>query len=283
MIARARVVVETDAHGRSRLTCLRSEGPLVLRPTPGSPAGSSPCPEVVVHLVGGAGGPLGGDVLSIEIVVGPGAELVLRSVAATVALPGPAPSVVHIDAQVGEGGALWWLPEPTIAAAGCDHRARARVSLASRARLVWREELVGGRHGEAGGSVSSRVSVDLEGRPLVRHQVDLGLGHPAWAGPAVGSGARCAGSVILVDPVWVDSARADGPARRDGPPGPLVLDGAAVLPLAGPAVHVVALAPDARRLRGLLDAGTAAVNCSLAPGKPLATIRLISSTGEESI
>ena len=45
VIARGRVVVEVDGGGRSRLACLRSEGPLVLRPTPGA----------VVHLVGGGG------------------------------------------------------------------------------------------------------------------------------------------------------------------------------------------------------------------------------------
>ena len=243
MIARGRVVVEADGDGGSRLACLRSEGPLVLRPAAGT----------LVHLVGGAGGPLGGDVLRIEIVVGPGAELTLKTVAAAVVLPGPTPSVVEVDVVVGEGGSLRWLPEPTVAAGGCDHRARARVVLAAGARLVWREELVRGRFGEEGGSVSSRLSVDYVGRPLVRHQVDVGRDHRPWAAPSVGGDARCTGSVLVVDPGWVAS----------GPPGPTVLadgDGpAAVLPLAGPAVHVVALAPDARGLRRLLEAGQSAV------------------------
>ncbi len=235
MIARGRLVMEVDSGGRSRLTGLRSEGPLVLRPTTASE----------VHLVGGAGGPLGGDVLTLEIVVGPGAELTMRTVAAAVVLPGPAPSVVEIEVRVGEGGMLRWLPEPTVATSGCDHRCRARVVLDAGARLVWREELIGGRHGEEGGSVSSRLSVDLGGRPLLRHQVDIGPAHPAWTSPAVGGGARCTGSLLVVDPGWAGS-----------PPGPVVLDGAAaVLPLAGPAVQVTALAADALSLRRLLDAG----------------------------
>ncbi|MEA2972566.1 MAG: urease accessory protein [Actinomycetota bacterium] len=235
-------MVEADGGGGSRLACLRSEGPLVLRPTAGT----------LVHLVGGAGGPLGGDVLRIEIVVGPGAELTLQTVAAAVVLPGPRPSVVEVDVVVGGGGSLRWLPEPTVAAGGCDHRVRAKVVLAAGARLVWREELVRGRFGEEGGSVSSRLSVDYDGRPLVRHQVDVGSDHPAWAAPSVGGDARCTGSVLIVDP-----------DRTGGPPGPAVLadgDGtAAVLPLVGPAVHVVALAPDARCLRRLLEAGQSAV------------------------
>ncbi len=214
MIARGRVVVEADSDGVSHLSCLRSDGPLVLRPTAGT----------LVHLVGGAGGPLGGDVLRIEIVVGPGAELVLHTVAAAVALPGPTPgpSVVDIDAEVGEGGVLHWLPEPTVAAAGCDHRTRTRIALAAGARLVWREELVGGRHGEVGGSVSSRLAVDYDGRPLIRHQVDIGPGS-VWASVAVGGGARCAGSLLVVDPAWTGTAppaRSSSTGRRPSSPSP---------------------------------------------------------------
>ncbi|MEA2716082.1 MAG: urease accessory protein [Actinomycetota bacterium] len=252
MIARARVVVEVGPDGRSRLTCLRSEGPLVVRPTP-----EATSPGVVVHLVGGAGGPLGGDVLTIEVVVGPGAGLTVRTVAAAVVLPGPgpAPSQVSVDAHVGDGGLLHWLPEPTVAASRCRHRTRARVVLGPGARLRWREELVGGRYGEDGGSVSSRLSVDLDGRALLRHRLDLGPDHPAWASPSVGCGSRCAGSLLVVEPDW-DAV----------PPGPMVLEAtSAVLPLAGPAVHVVALAPDAGGLRRLLDAGSEAVERTPAP------------------
>jgi urease accessory protein len=242
VIARGRVVVEADCGGRSRLTGLRSEGPLVLRPTAGSPV-----PGCGVHLVGGAGGPLGGDVLTVEIVVGPGAELTLRTVAAVVILPGSAPSVVRVDARVGEGGCLRWMPEPTVAAAGCRHVTSARVVLGAGARLQWREELVGGRHGEVGGEVSSRLSVNVGGRPLLRHQVDLGRVCGAWASPAVGGGARCTGSLLVVDPRWADGA---------GPPTVVLEAGAAaVLALAGPAAQVVALAGDARALRRLLDSG----------------------------
>lgn len=241
MIARARVVVEVDGGGGSRLACLRSEGPLVLRPAPGA----------VVHLVGGAGGPLGGDVLRIEVVVGPGAELALHTVAAAVVLPGrgvaPVPSVVEIDAWVGEGGSLRWLPEPTVAAGACRHQARARVVLESGARLVWREELVRGRHHEEGGSVSSRLSVDYGGAPLVRHLVEVGPEHCSWSSPAVGGGARCTGSLLVVDPAWAGGATAPGPVVVDDGGGSAV-----ALPLAGPAVHVVALAADARSLRRLL-------------------------------
>jgi urease accessory protein len=60
----------------SRLVELRSDPPLVLRATPAG-----------LHLVGGAAGPLGGDELALDITVGAGACLVVRSAAATLAQP----------------------------------------------------------------------------------------------------------------------------------------------------------------------------------------------------
>ena len=56
---------------------LRSQAPLILRQTPEA-----------VYLVGGAAGPLGGDVLELRIDVRAGATLRLRTAAAAVALPG---------------------------------------------------------------------------------------------------------------------------------------------------------------------------------------------------
>jgi urease accessory protein len=215
----------------------------VLRPTPGA-----------IYLVGAAAGPMGGDDLRLEIDVGPGAELTLRTAAAAVVLPGTGPSRLVIDARVGEGGSLRWLPEPTVAAARAVHVTRTRILLGAGALLLWREEIVLGRHREEGGSVSARLSVDLDGRPLLRHRVDAGPGHSQWASAAVGRGARCAGSLLAVDPAW----------GQDGPPGPLILEpgAAAVLPLAGPAAHAVALGPDARTLRRRLDAAHVALEAA---------------------
>src|ERR1700721_2043243 len=66
--AEAAIVASLDAaSGITRLPVLRSQVPLVLRRTPDA-----------VYLVGGAAGPLGGDVLSLSITVGPGAFLRVR-------------------------------------------------------------------------------------------------------------------------------------------------------------------------------------------------------------
>ena len=242
MRARARVVAESDGRGGTRLAVLRSEAPLVLRPTPGA-----------LYLVGGAGGPLGGDDLALDITVGAGARLTVRSAAASVALPGDGPSEVQVRATVAAGGDLRWLPEPVIAARGCVHRMGATVELEEGAGLVWREELVLGRHGENGGSVLTRTDVDIAGAPLLRHELALRPNHPAAAGPAVTAGARAVGSLLLTGPDWA--------------PAQVVVLGpsAAVLPLAGAGAQVVALAGDGSRLRRLLDAGASSPAFDRAP------------------
>lgn len=231
MRARARVVAESDGCGVTRLTALRSEAPLVLRSTPEA-----------LYLVGGAGGPLGGDDLALDVTVGAGARLTVRTAAASVALPGAGPSEVRVRATVAAGGELRWLPEPVVAADGCLHHMEATVELEDGAVLVWREELVLGRHGETGGSVVTRANIDLAGQPLLRHELALGGRHPQAAGPAVTAGARAVGSLVLA------GLEAIVPAATLGPT-------AAVLPLAGAGVLIVALAGGAVELRGLLDAG----------------------------
>lgn len=235
MRARSRVVAEAGAGG-TRLRVLRSEAPLVLRET-----------REALYLVGGAGGPLGGDDLALDIAVGAGARLTVRTAAASVALPGAGPSVVTVRATVGAGGELEWLPEPVVVAGSCDHHMVAFITLEAGAGLVWREELVLGRHGEAGGSVVTRAHVDLAGAPLLRQEVALGPLHPAAAGPAVTAGARAVGTLLVAGP-------GRSPAR-----GTVLGPGAAVLPLAGGGAQVVALAADAISLRRLLDAGAEAL------------------------
>lgn len=219
MIAHARVAVSGD-----RLVRLRSAPPLALRSTPEA-----------LYLVGAAAGPMGGDELTIEIDVTDGADLTVRTSAASVVLPGPAPSRVTMRVRVEDGCSLRWKPEPTVLVRGCHHRVDARIELAATARLEWWEELVLGRHAEAAGSVFSRLVANLGGQPLLRHELALGPDFPESAGPAVAGGARVVGSVVVVDPSW-----ADGDAR----PGASSLGIVVVLPLSGPAVQLLALGDD---------------------------------------
>jgi urease accessory protein len=235
--ARVVAVAGTGGGGATRLAVLRSEPPLVLRRT--GPA--------QVHLVGAAAGPLGGDHLRLDVEVGPGARLCLRTVAASIALPDRSghASRIQIHATVAPGGQLTWLPEPLIAASGCRHVTVSTVELAAGAALHWRDELVCGRHGEPSGDVRLGTAVHLAGRPLCQHELAVGPSAPGWSGAAVLGGAGAVGSLLLVNPEWTES----------GPPPPRVLgDSAALMPLAGPAALAVATAPDLPGVRTQLDA-----------------------------
>jgi urease accessory protein len=238
--SRAAVAAECGPGGRTRVTRLRSDGPLALRESGGA-----------VYLVGAGAGPLGGDDLELSIDVGPGARLDIRSAAASLVLPGRRPgepSRLAVHARVAAGARLMFTPEPSIAAAGCDHRAFADVSLDEGAELVWQEEILLGRHDERPGHYVSRLDVTVQGVPLLRHELRVDDAAPS---AAVLGDAKAVGAVLL--------AGADAPAE------PYAAEGLAVLPLAGPGVLVTALAPDTVRLRERLDRGRAAVTRAAAP------------------
>jgi urease accessory protein len=224
--AAARIVAEADGHGGTRLVELYGEAPLLPRRTGPSR----------IHLVGGAAGPLGGDDLHVDIRVGPGAHLSVHTVAATLALPGPACSRSLVTATVAEDASLTWLPEPIVAARGCDHRAESRVDLHATARLHWREELVCGRHGESCGDLTLAMTIRRSGAPLYRHDLTVGPRAPWWSGPAVLGDSRCAGTLVVVDT----------------PLEPRVGEGFARMPLAGRGYVVSAVAPQAHLLRARL-------------------------------
>lgn len=236
MEASALVVAEADDRGVTRPVRLRSETPLLLRQTPTYDG------SLELHLVGGAAGPIGGDRLRLHLEVRAGAVLTVRGVAASIALPGRdgTESLVTVTAAVGAGGTLRWLPEQLVAAYGCRHRSVSTVELEAGATLVWRDELICGRHGEDPGDASVHTAVEYAGRPLLRQTVSVGPGADGWAGAAVLSGAKATGSLVRVDPSGVVATAA-------------VLGPTAVqVPLAGPGSLITATAPDALTLRRLL-------------------------------
>lgn len=208
-------VVAELAGDRTRCTTLRSAPPISLRDTPDG-----------VYLVASGAGPVGGDDLALDLDVGCGASLVVRSAAAAMVLPGPSgqPSSLRVRARV--SGALWWAPEPTILVAGCDHRAMTTIELAAGATLVWREVVVLGRHDEPTGSILQRLHVDRAGAPLLRTELPAGSRWPGADGPAGTGGALAVTSMLVVG--------------GEEPPSPGGVDGA-VLALADDAWLVTAL------------------------------------------
>lgn len=242
--ATARIAATADGRGSTSLPLLAGEGPLALRRTRGGPG------EAGVMLVGAMSAPLGGDHLTIDAAAGPDARLVLRSAAATLALPGRhgEPARYDVRLRLADGAAVRWLPEQLVSVRGSDLRVRTRAELAPTARLLLREEQVLGRTGEAPGLLRSRLTVTRDGRPLLDQELACGPGAPGgWDGPAGLAGHRALGQVLVVDPRFAAAP----------PQAGMVGEFAAVAPLAGSAVLVTALAPDALRLRELLDSACA--------------------------
>jgi len=238
---RLRAMAWITAEAGGGLPRLRSQAPLVLRPT-----------RDAVYLVAAAGGPVGGDQLDLRIEVRAGAALRLRTVAASVALPGldGGESVLTVTATVAKGGVLEHLPEPMVVADGARHTTDIRVDLDVGAALVLRDEIILGRHGERGGACRTRLRVDYDGRPLLRHDVAVDGTDEVSLGPAVLAARRAYGTLLT----------AGESAARSRAPGPTAASRArpdvAVMPLAGPGVLVTALAPDSLALRRLLDGTT---------------------------
>jgi urease accessory protein len=238
-----RITAHADETGRTVLDEIRCDGALAARRTGGREA------PTTVYLVGAAGGPLGGDRWRVELVVGVGAHLRVRSAAATVALPGRdgGRSLLEIHARVAPGALLDFAPEPLVVAAGARHSNRVRVTLEGDAGLIWREEIVCGRDGEAPGNLTARLDVVRDRKPLLAQELSLGPEALGWTSAAVLGGARGVGSVVFA-----------GPPRHNAPaPGPITGSptvSAAVAELAGPGVLVTAVSSDIVALRGLLDA-----------------------------
>lgn len=184
--ARAAVEIGPGRHGTTRLTAVRSVPPLGVRMAGGD-----------VHLLGTAAGPMGGDDLGLVVTVAPDTAATVRSVAATVVLPGDGrPSRQSFAIEVQARARLHWAPEPVVVATGSDHRVDTAVDLAPDADLVFVDRLVRGRTGEVGGHLASTVRIERGGEVLVHHGLDTH--RSAWSGKSVGGTCRALGLVVLV-------------------------------------------------------------------------------------
>lgn len=225
--ARGQVEIAAGPDGRPRLRRVRTQPPLGVRLAGG-----------VVHLLGTAAGPMGGDDLGLSVAVLDHTTVTVRSVAASVVLPGDGrPSRQDLDVAVGPGAALRWMPEPVVVAAGSRHRATTTVQLAADADLVLAEQLVLGRSGEPGGELTSTLRIERAGEVLLHHGLDTTAG---WSSPSVAGGHRATGLVALVG----------APARHLAA---TTTPGVAMQRLHDDLAVVVAVADDALSLRRLLD------------------------------
>jgi urease accessory protein len=151
-----------------------------------------------VHLVSAAATPLGGDTISIRLIVEAGARLRLRSAAATVALPGAATTQSQACWHIETDGELDIDPEPTVVAANARHLSELTVCLAETSRLRIRERVQIGRTGEREGFWSGSIRVDVAGTPLLRHRLELGPG--SVADDALGAPLACVSELRYPEP-----------------------------------------------------------------------------------
>ena len=259
MRAHAELTASAPPPGRAaaegwRLTWVRDAPPFAFRPTPEA-----------VYLVGTAASPVGQDELSLAVTVEKGARLTVRSVASTIAWASSG-SRVHMEIDVQAGAVLDWQLQPMVVSRSCSLVQRCVVHMAAGASLRWGEEVVLGRYKEEPGRLTLRLDVDIDGAPLLRHQLDVGPGASGWDGPAVLGGNRAVGLVLTAGAG--DAPGEEERARGPKPPASQTAgDGWAAMPLEGPGHLVQAAAPNIALLREKLRLAEAAPRCASEDGR----------------
>ncbi len=190
----------------------------------------------------------------------------MRSAASTIAWAGTSSSF-EIDVVVAAGASLDWQLQPLIASGRCRFSQRCRVELSTGASLRWAEEVVLGRSGEQPGTLDLRLEVNLDGAPLLRHQLALGPNVPGWDGPSV-LGANRAMAIVLLAGTFPAGALSTGTGSAGAGPGASSPGSGrshggaghqwAVMPLEGPGVLVCALARDHLAVRAAMAQAFAA-------------------------
>jgi urease accessory protein len=109
-------------------------------------------------------------------VVEPGARLCVRSVAASLALPGASDAVSHSCWLLEVAGDLDLDTAPMVVAARAGHHSHTELHLDGAATVRIRERVQIGRSGENEGFWTGSLHAGIDGTPLLRHRVELGSG-----------------------------------------------------------------------------------------------------------
>ena len=131
----------------------------------------------VVHLVGTAAGPLGGDDVTIVVRLGPGARLAIRSSGATIVQPGGqvVDSSLRLLVSIADGAELDFGCEPTVICHRAEHAAEAVLDLAGSGQIRLIEQVLLGRSNEPGGTWLGRTRLTRDGMPELRHTLSSEL------------------------------------------------------------------------------------------------------------
>jgi urease accessory protein len=125
----------------------------------------------VVHLVGTAAGPLGGDDVTILVRLGPGARLAVRSAGATIVQPGgkTPDSVLRLLLTIEDGAELDLGCEPTVVCHRAEHEATTVLEVAGSGQVRLLEQVVLGRSHEPPGTWVGHTRLTRDGVPELRH------------------------------------------------------------------------------------------------------------------
>jgi urease accessory protein len=230
-VGRIALAVRAGA-GVTRRARLREEGSLRVR-CPG-PA----CAELEAIIVNTAGGVAGGDRLTLDVTVEPGARLIVTTAAAEKVYRTLAPAAtMDVKLEVGAAAALAWLPQETILFDRARFDRRIDIELAADARLLLAEAIVFGRSGmgEAvdDGALFDRWRLRRDGRLIHAEAMRLdGAVTAKLAQPAVANGGIALATVLAVpaDEGTAASVRALGD-RLHGEVGVSAWNGFAVVRL----------------------------------------------------
>jgi urease accessory protein len=144
---------------------------------------------------------LAGDLIEVDVSVGPDTALDLIEPSGTVAYDMRGGSARwRVRVRLAERARLRWHGMPFVVARGADVDREVRIDLAAGATATLRETLVLGRSGEPGGSLTQHTRVSHEGDPLLVEDLVLGAD-----GPRTG----VLGPWRVLDTVSVLGARAD--------------------------------------------------------------------------
>lgn len=176
------------------------EGQPGLRPMIVSTSAETAC----VSLVPDGALLLADDAIELDVHVGSGACLELIEPAGTVAYDMRGGSATwDVEIRLEPGATLIWRGEPFVISSGASVRRRQRIVVGEGSRLLVREVLVLGRHGESAGSLDQRLDVVTDrDEPLLIEQLTVDAESVATL-----LGGRALGSVL---------ARGLDPGRLDG-------------------------------------------------------------------
>lgn len=154
-------------------------------------------------LVGSGASPVGDDHIRVRVDVGPGVDVTVRSVAATVVYAARgAGTRWDTELHVADGARLDCRPEPVILTGQARHRATTTVRAAAGSAVVLDELLVLGRSGETGGALCATLDVAIDDTAVLRTSIDTSV--PGWAGPAGVDGASVVANRLCLGPAAPD-------------------------------------------------------------------------------